>query len=583
MFMRWNVGNKKGISQNAATALSQSKPKLVQTMREEKKETIIENLDSFFYNANANSNAYYLPTVGVTNLKLCEPNEVIADQATIFFRILDAFRIPYALFAGSSIGLLRNGKTLPFVDDYDVIILNQHVPLLTNAAPVLKKHGFKIIQNVNPQTKQKTNGGCSIYSYVLQKYYNNDNDDNNDDDNDDDDNDDDDNNDDDGGYEGGTSVKKSYFHCDLFFSYFDGGGFLRNNASWGLYHGKNIHMKDVLPFQRRAFDGLYLPFFKNVESEVYKCYGDIELCIVKSHSMSVQAVYRSWKTAHAEFERIKQCAKDNTMKAILQNQYNNQNENSCEEGNGKEEDGKEEDGKEEDGKEEVDSRKETNSKNALNILDNVFSNNSLYVLRNIHENKVKTIYSFSMEFIIRHAACIKYYFPTIQIEYFSYSRDIQVIMFLNYVDALHVYNAAIRDFYNDPQIIYLKKPRIDLITVITFGAFSRGGGSKDFSILTKCAKYSENICVGLLTGVGAAQAEPVESRMNSVKRCCKLVKGVWSGDDSAEFKNRCAETCGANIVVTVTGEEREGLESRCCVIRIGSNDVNLKKTKSVHF
>lgn len=570
MFMKWNVGNKKGgfssISQNNAAVLSQSnlksvsKPRFVQTMIKEKKETIFENLDSFFYDANA----YYLPTVGVTNLKLCEPNEVIADQATIFFRILDAFRIPYALFAGSSIGLLRNGKTLPFVDDYDIIILNQHVPLLRNAASVLKKHGFKIIQNVNTQTKQKTNGGCSIYSYVLQKYYN------------DDDNDDSDGG---GGYEGDgyeyetetSSVKKSHFHCDVFFSYFDGGGFLRNNASWGLYHGKNIHMKDVLPFQRRAFDGLYLPFFKNVESEVYKCYGDIELCIVKSHSMSVQAVYRSWKTAHAEFERVKQCAKDNTMKAILQNQYN-QNENSCEE-----------EGGEEGGEEGVDSRKETNAKNVLNILDNVFSNNSLDVLRNIHENKMKTIYSFSMEFIIRHAACIKYYFPTIQIEYFSYSRDIQLIMFLNYVDALHVYNAAIRDFYNDPQITYLKKPRIDSITVVTFGAFSIGG-SKDFSILTKCAKYSENICVGLFTDVDA-QLEPFESRVNNVKRCCKLVKRVWNGDDSAEFKNRCVETCGANIVVT--GEEREGLESRCCVIRVGSNDqnmnMNLKKTKSVHF
>ena len=95
-----------------------------------------ENLDSFFYNngdhnadaiaSASGGTAYYLPTVGITNLKLCEPNELIFDQATIFFRILDAFKIPYALFAGSSIGLLRNQKTLPFVDDYDIIIFNKH-------------------------------------------------------------------------------------------------------------------------------------------------------------------------------------------------------------------------------------------------------------------------------------------------------------------------------------------------------------------------------------------------------------------------------------------------------------------------
>jgi hypothetical protein len=544
MFMKWKKGGFSSIS-------SQSKPKLIQ-MGETNKETSFESLDLFFYSngndANGNDScAYYLPTVGITNLKLCEPNEVIADQATIFFRILDAFNIPYALFAGSSIGLLRSGKTLPFVDDYDIIIFNNHVPLLSNAAPVLNKHGFKMVQSVHPQTKQKTNGGCNIYSSAIQRFNNNDNCGDSE--------------------EGECGVKKSYFQCDVFFSYFDSGGFLRNNASWGLYHGKNIHMKDVLPFQRRAFDGLSLPFFKNVASEVYKCYGDVERCIVESHNLNVRAVYRSWKTVHTEFERIKRYAKDNTVKAIFQNQ-DNKDENSCEEGGKGDYSG--------------------NTTNALNILDNAFSNNSLDVLRDIHENKTKTIYSFSMEFIIRHAACIKYYFPAVQIEYFSYSRDNQVVMFLNYVDALHVYNAAIRDFYNDPRITYLKKPRIDIITVVTFGAFY-SDGSKDFRILTDCGKYSENICVGLSTGADAL--EPFESRMNSVKRCCKFVKSVWKDDDSAEFKNRCIETCGANIVFT--GEEDPGpgnmITRSCCVIRVAkrNDDQNMnakfKKSKNVHF
>jgi hypothetical protein len=279
--------------------------------------------------------------------------------------------------------------------------------------------------------------------------------------------------------------------------------------------------------------------------------------------MSVRATYRSWKTAHAEFERIKRCAKDNTMKAIFQSQHDGKNEHNCEEG-----------------EEEGCSGKRTN---ALNILDNAFSNNSLDVLRDIYENKTKTIYSFSMEFIIRHAACIKYYFPTVQIEYFSYSRDHQVVLFLNYVDALHVYNTTVRDFYNNPRIIYLKKPRIDIITVVTFGAFSNSD-SKDFSILTECAKYSENICVGLSRDADCVDA--LESRMNSVVRRCKFVKRVWVLKDGDS-----AETCGANMVVA--GEGCEGLithSCRVCVIRASKrnddqnmNDVNLKKTKSVHF
>jgi hypothetical protein len=162
-------------------------------------------------------------------------------------------------------------------------------------------------------------------------------------------------------------------------------------------------------------------------------------------------------------------------------------------------------------------------------------------------------------------------------------------MFLNYVDVLHVYNAAIRDFYNDPHITYLKKPRIDIITVFTFGAFS-SDGCKDFSILTECAKYSENICVAL----SHDPPESFESRMNWVKRCCKFVKRVckYEYDDnsagSAEFINGCVQMSGANIIIA-GGEEHAALDknmniNRCCVIRQNQNiNANLKNAKNVRF
>ena len=312
-------------------------------------------------------------------------------------------------------------------------------------------------------------------------------------------------------------------------------------------------MKDVLPFQRRAFDGLSLPFFKNVASEVYKCYGNIEQCIVESHNLNVCAIYRSWKVAHAEFERIKQCAKENTMKVIFQD--GDKGEGEC-------------------------------GRDSISILDNTFIKNSLHVLREMHINKTKTVYSFSIDFIIQHAACIKYYFPTVNIEYFSYSRDNQVIMFLNYVDVIHVYNAAVYDFYNDPRIIYLKKPRIDMITVVTFGTFScDSGDSKEFSILTECAKYSENICVGLLCDA----PESFESRANHIKQCCKFVKKVWKDDGSAEFKNWCIKMSQANILVT--GEEDVGPENNVnhyssiniVCVRSRKNITSDNKAKSVRF
>ena len=119
-------------------------------------------------------------------------------------------------------------------------------------------------------------------------------------------------------------------------------------------------MKEVVPFQRHTFDGLRLPFFKDVATEVYKCYGNIEQCIIKTHALNVSAVYRSWKTAYAEFERIKHNAKDNTMRFIF-----------CEEGC------------------EEECEKRNTTVRAMNILDNAFNENSLDVLRDIYKNKIK--------------------------------------------------------------------------------------------------------------------------------------------------------------------------------------------------
>ena len=321
MFMKWNWNKNKNKQQ-------QYIPTNRTISTQQNKETHLENLDAFFYSDNSindSSNGFYLPTVGITSLKINEPTEVIADQAAIFFKILDAFKIPYALFAGSSIGLLRNAKTLPFSDDYDIIILNQHVPLLVNAIPMLKKHGFKIVQSTNPDTKQKSNGGCTIYSSVIHKYYHaNNNQENNINDHLNNDINYDNVEINENAVKDVKYFKKSHFQCDVFFSYFDNTGFLRNNGLWGLYHGKNIHKSEVLPFQRRAFDGMSLPFFKNVAAEVHKCYGNIQECIVESHNLhATRAKYKSWKTAHAEFEQVKNNAKDNTIKEIYKNNGNN--------------------------------------------------------------------------------------------------------------------------------------------------------------------------------------------------------------------------------------------------------------------
>ena len=563
MFMKWNwnqmgdnlhIPSHRSYNNNNSNNKNQQQ-RYIPTNRtistQQNKETHLENLDAFFYNdglnddndESGNKNGFYLPTVGITNLKLNEPTELIADQAAIFFRILDAFRIPYALFAGSSIGLLRNAKTLPFSDDYDIIILNQHVPLLADAISLLKKHGFKIVQSTNPDTKQKSNGGCTIYSSIIHKYdhrqENNMNDDSNDDPNDAQNSD-------------NKYFKKSHFQCDVFFSYFDNTGFLRNNGMWGLYHGKNIHKSEVLPFQRRMFDGISLPFFKNVAAEVHKCYGNINECIVESHNLTTtRAKYKSWKTAHAEFEQVKKHAKDNTIKEIYKNGDNNNNNTNDDNNNHN------------------DIKKVIPEKKVIKILDNTFSKNSLDILREINEKKITTVYSFSMDFIIQHAACIKYYFPKVQIEYFSYSRDSQLIMYLNYVDALHVYNTEIRAFYDDPRVIYLKKPPIDIINVITLGVFDMWHAGHS-NLLSRCCKYSENIFVGVASDertIEKKQIHPVdtfETRATNAKRC-KFVKKVFE-ETLTGLKNNYIQMYGANILIAGDDHLGEFDWISCCAI-----------------
>jgi glycerol-3-phosphate cytidylyltransferase len=256
-----------------------------------------------------------------------------------------------------------------------------------------------------------------------------------------------------------------------------------------------------------------------VAAEVHKCYGNIHECIIESHNLkTTRSKYKSWKTAHAEFEQIKNNAKDNTQREICKNNDNNIN----------------------------------NNKVVMKILDNTFSTNSLYILRDINEKKVTTVYSFSADFIIQHAACIKYYFPMVQIEYFSYSRDNQVITYLNYVDVLHAYNPAIRAFYDDPRVIYLKKPRIDIINVITFGTFDLWHIGHS-NILSGCCKYSENICVGLSSDEFTFQKKQVhpvdsfETRATNAKRC-KFVRKVFE-ETSMELKNQYIQMCGANILI----------------------------------
>ena len=492
------------------------------------------NMSCFFYKKDENNDnngienivcgGYYLPTVGMTNCKLNEHNELKRDHATIYFRILERHNVPYAVFAGSSIGLLRNGRTIPWSDGYSVVVLNSDLKMLFNIFPILRKNGFKIVKNINKFTNEYTNAGCNInsqihkFTHVNQPGHQDQNQDQNQNQDQDQEQD----------------HKRSVFACDVLYSYIDKNGFLRNSGLRGLYHAKNLHIGDVMPFRRRIFDGLPLPFFNNVNSEVYKTYGNTDEAIITTHFKTESSKYASWRSAYDEFESIKLKAIQNTMHKICNNNTNNNNKN-----------------------------------NVMKIMDNKFTKNQVELLSEIGEKEIGRIYVFSVDFVIQHAACIKFYFPNVVIEYFSYAREVEVILYLNYVDKLHVYNSFIEMFYNDPDIIYLNKPKIDIIKVITFGTFDMWHTGHS-NLLSRCCKYSENICAGVSSDEFTFQKKQIlprddlKTRLENVKKC-KFVKKVFE-ETSMEMKNEYIKLYSANILIMGDDWQDKFDWVDCCVI-----------------
>jgi len=492
--------------------------------KDETNDNDIENTDD----KNVVCGDYYLPTVGMTNCKLNEHNELKRDHATIYFRILDRYNVPYAVFAGSSIGLLRNSRTIPWSDGYSVVVLNSDLTLLFEIFPILRKNGFKIVKNKNKFTNEYTNGGCSINSQIHKFTHGNQPDDY------DQDHDQD--------------HKRSGFACDVYYSYVDKNGFLRNSGLWGLYHVKKLHIRDVMPFRRRVFDGLPLPFFNNVNLEVYKTYGNTDEVIIKTtHFQTGSSKYASWRSAYDEFENRKSNAIQNTMHKI----YNNNNKNNNKNQN------------------QNITKSAGNKNNVMKIMDNKFTKNQVELLSEIGEKEIGRIYVFSVDFIIQHAACIKFYFPNVVIEYFSYAREVEVILYLNYVDKLHVYNSFIEMFYNDPDIVYLNKPKIDIIKVITFGTFDMWHTGHS-NLLSRCCKYSENICAGVSSDEFTFQKKQIlprddlKTRLENVKRC-KFVKKVFE-ETSMELKNEYIKLYSANILIMGDDWQDKFDWVDCCVV-----------------
>lgn len=425
-------------------------------------ETIKKRVAQLFIHPD--TTCHYFASIGITNLNLTTYNEVIHEQAKICFKILGEFesshKMTYAVFAGNSIGLLRAGNNLPWADDYDIILFKHDIVVFTShIVPELERIGFK----VNPKIENGIACGAKIFGPPISFMHS-----------------------------GDKNQSISIFQCDVFYSYFDGNGFLKNCGGWGLYHQKNIPRSVVFPLKRHQFHGMLLPFFNDPLKEAELCYGDIQKCAVFSHHLDSTIFYKRWQHAYKDFDHIKKTSIINTR------QYIRNGLAPREQGNG-------------------DVRDETTKKilslSSSGVCDMLFHGDEcddfhisvskkMDFLRHLHENSIDIIvvspltkqrckthfaledlkhkkkidaadYNYiapGLKFIGDHAADIKYYFPYIKIIYQESADDAHgeyalSPLFYGYIDIIRITRVRYEQVYQHQFTLSKKKYGINIPTI----------------------------------------------------------------------------------------------------------------------
>jgi len=200
----------------------------------------------------------------------------------------------------------------------------------------------------------------------------------------------------------------------------------------------------------------------------------------------------------------------------------------------------------------------------LNILKDSTDFNSQYdILSYIDKNKIDIIYVFNDQFLINYIVSIKTAFPEILINYYSYSKNKDIILYLNYVNSLYVSDNDIYNYYSS----YIEN--IEIINLITFGTFDLFHIGHT-NIFTKCAEYSNNITVGLSSDqftFEKKQIYPYDSfnkRKENILQC-KNVKEVFA-EESMDLKNEYIKNYNSNILVMGDDWKDKFDWVDCCVI-----------------
>lgn len=221
--------------------------------------------------------AIFTSAAGVSNAEFEQFTDMSRHVYDQILRIFAHFGLDYYLFAGSVVGYVRNGRMPAWVDDLDIIVFDDQVPLFEDViAPYLIACGFRCTRpRLGPE------GGRHVLSMMKSM-----------------------SRDDPIALTRSIGVTVPWSQVDVFYTTVDRDGFIRNPAGWGLYHKKNVPVDFVKPGRIVAMDGWYVKIFDKYREDIALEYGDVENnLIVRSHKkVFLKLTDTPWHRVAAEFQ-----------------------------------------------------------------------------------------------------------------------------------------------------------------------------------------------------------------------------------------------------------------------------------------
>ncbi len=210
----------------------------------------------------------YTKASGYSHAKFNQSTELASSLNYQILETLTETGVDFIVFAGSLIGLVRDGRTHLWNDDLDVMIFKNAFDNFTNQAiPLLESRGFRVYPTTHWKPTQPF-GGYAILGAAKADHSH---------------------------YElrldDSTSVKVPRAQVDVFFSRIDPQNRVRNVGVWGRYHKKAPPLNVILPSRHELFDGRSFATYRNPVEGVRYEYGNVQNFIdIYSH--------------HKEFRRL---------------------------------------------------------------------------------------------------------------------------------------------------------------------------------------------------------------------------------------------------------------------------------------